>query len=356
MIIEEIELQNYRNIKSQKLEFSPNVNILYGDNAQGKTNIIEAVRMLSTCRSFRGAADKELILHGDNETECALNANISSVFEKNNRKYTGEIKIYGEKRRELLLNGAKVPSKEFIGNFNSVIFYPEQLGLIKNAPEGRRHFIDLSICQIRPVYISLLSQFSRVLIQRNAVLKSGDTRTLFVWDERFAKLSSLITKTRTEYLKRLSLKAENTAYEISDGKEKLELIYKPSFEKDENALLEELEKNIERDKELGYTSIGAHKDDFETRINGANVKIYGSQGQQRSCVMSFKLAETEILYDVYGEYPLVLLDDVYSELDPFRRAYITEKIKGKQVIITACEKIEFSDNVKAFNIKEGKVL
>ncbi|MBQ2720954.1 MAG: DNA replication and repair protein RecF, partial [Clostridia bacterium] len=201
-----------------------------------------------------------------------------------------------------------------------------------------------------------LSQFSRVLQQRNALLKSGDLATLEIWDERFAKLSFLVTKTRENYISRLESFAAPVANEISGGAEILKLRYVPSFDaENETELFCELVKHRDRDKELGFTTVGAHKDDFETYLNGKNVKIYGSQGQQRSCVMAFKLAEAEILAETSGEYPLILLDDVFSELDIGRRNYITGKILGKQVIITSCDPIPSLPDANLIEVKNGVV-
>lgn len=350
MFLRSLDLTSFRNIQSAHVIFDEGVNILCGNNAQGKTNIMEAIRFFSECRSFRGASDKEMILSGQNFS------NIIAQFEKDGRPQSAEVRFYSEKRREIYLNESKVVPKEFMGNLNSVLFYPEQLTLIKNGPDNRRRFMDVSVCQIRPVYYTLLSQFSRVLQQRNALLKSGDISTLDIWDERFAKLSFLVTKTRENYIIRLEQFAAPVANEISGGAEELKLKYVPSFyANDENELFSELEKNRERDRELGYTSIGAHKDDFETYLNGKNVKIYGSQGQQRSCVMSFKLAEAEILAETTGEYPLILLDDVFSELDIGRRNYITGKILGKQVIITSCDPIPLLKDSNLICVKEGRI-
>lgn len=350
MILNALNLNSFRNIEAARAEFRDGVNILCGNNAQGKTNIIEAIRFFSECRSFRGATDREIIMSGRNT------AYIEAEFDKEDRSQTAEIRFSGEKRREIFLNGGKMLPKEFLGNLNSVLFYPEQLSLIKNGPDNRRRFIDLSVCQIRPVFYTLLSRFSRVLMQRNALLKSEDLQTLDVWDERFAKLSFLVTKTRENYLLRLEEHAVPAVKEISGGTEDLSLRYVPSFEaEDENDLYYELVRNRERDKELGYTSVGAHKDDFETYINGRNVKVYGSQGQQRSCVMAFKLAEAEILGEMNGEYPLILLDDVFSELDTGRREYITGKIRGKQVIITSCDPIPSLPDANLIYVEHGTV-
>ncbi len=350
MILKTLDLQNFRNIESARVEFREGVNILYGNNAQGKTNIIEAIRFFSECRSFRGASDKEIIMAGRNA------AYIEAEFEKEDRLQNAEVRFYDDKRREIYLNGGKTGPKEFLGKLNSVLFYPEQLSLIKNGPDNRRRFIDLSVCQLRPVYYTLLSRFSRVLLQRNALLKNGDYQTLDIWDERFAKLSFLVTKTRENYLQRLEGHAVPALREISGGTEELRLKYVPSFEAtDENDLYNELVRTHDRDKELGYTTVGAHKDDFESYINDKNVKIYGSQGQQRSCVMAFKLAETEIVGEMNGEYPLILLDDVFSELDTGRRDYITGKIKGKQVIITSCDPIPSLPDANLIYVENGTV-
>ncbi|MBQ6052136.1 MAG: DNA replication/repair protein RecF [Clostridia bacterium] len=350
MILKSLELNSFRNITHAKVEFDEGVNILYGNNAQGKTNIIEAIRFFSECRSFRGANDRELIMSGENR------ADITAVFDKDGREQTVEVRFDAEKRREIFLNGAKTTPKEYIGSFNTVLFYPEQLSLIKNGPENRRNFADIAICQLRPAYYSLLSRFKRTLQQRNALLKSGDMRTLDIWDERFAKLSFLVTKTRKNFVSRLEEFAKPSVNDISGGKEELSLRYLPSPEtEDENGLYCELVKNRDRDFEAGNTCVGAHRDDFETYLNGNNVKIYGSQGQQRSCVMSFKLAEAEITGETRGEYPLILLDDVFSELDTSRREYITDRIMGKQVIITSCDPISSMENANKIYVENGGV-
>lgn len=345
-----LELNGFRNIKASRVVFDEGVNILCGKNAQGKTNIIEAVRFFSECRSFRGASEKEIIRSGDTA------ANVTAEFEKENRVQTAQVRFFTEKRREIYLNGGKVQPKELIGKFNSVLFYPEQLTLIKNGPDNRRRFTDVSVCQIRPVYYSLLVQFTRVLAQRNALLKSGDVRTLDIWDERFAKLSFLVTKTRENYISKLEKYSAPIASEISGGKEELKLRYVHScYAENESEIFDMLVKNRERDRELGYTSVGAHKDDFETYLNDKNVKIYGSQGQQRSCVMAFKLAEAEIIGEVCDEYPLILLDDVFSELDTDRRNYITERIVGKQVIITSCDPIPSLTDANLIHVENGGI-
>lgn len=350
MILKSLELNSFRNVLHAKVEFKDGVNVLYGNNAQGKTNIIEAIRFFSECSSFRGANDRELIMSGKNR------AVITAVFEKDGREQTVEVRFDAEKRREIYLNGAKTSPKEYIGSFNTVIFFPEQLSLIKNGPENRRKFADTAIYQLRPAYYSLRSRFERTLHQRNALLKSGDMRTLDIWDERFAKLSFLITKTRKNFVLRLEEFAKPYVKDISGGKEELSLKYVPSFDaEDENALYRELVKNRERDFEYGNTNAGAHKDDFETFLNGNDVKKFGSQGQQRSCVMSFKLAEAEITGNTRGEYPLILLDDVFSELDTSRREFITGKIMGKQVIITSCDPISSMENANKIYVENGGV-
>ena len=313
MYIKSLYLKNFRNFSDSTINFSDGINVLYGDNAQGKTNIIEAVWLFSSCKSFRTNNERELI-NNDSST-----ANTFGVFARNGREYKAEFRLNREKRREIYLNGIKVKPKEIIGKFNSVMFYPELLGLIKNGPDERRKFLDFSICQIKPAFYDILHEYNRVLAQRNRLLK-GDNRpdisVLEVWDLKLSKLSALISKTRMEYLKKLDVFTKKLHSEISAGKEELSLEYlTKNISYGEDEVLSLLKKELDRDLHLGYTSVGCHKDDFEVGINGQSARIFGSQGQQRSCVMSLKLAEAEIINRLYGEYPLILLDDVLSELD-----------------------------------------
>ena len=354
MYIKSLCLKNFRNFSGSVIDFSEGINVLYGDNAQGKTNIIEAVWLFSSCKSFRTNNERELI-NNDSQSASSL-----GVFARNGREYKAEFRLNREKRREIYLNGIKVKPKEIIGKFTSIMFYPELLGLIKNGPDERRRFLDFSICQLKPAFYDILQEYTRVLLQRNRLLKNDmqtELYTLDIWDQKLAGLSAAISETRMQYLQKLDGFTKKIHSEISAGKEELSLEYitkNKSYSEEE--VLSLLRRERERDLRLGYTSVGCHKDDFGVDINGKSARIFGSQGQQRSCVMSLKLAEAEIINRVYGEYPLILLDDVLSELDETRREFIIEKITGKQVIITTCEKIDFSLNSHAIKVEKGSVV
>jgi len=356
MYIKKLYLENFRNIEKQELNFSEGVNILTGLNAQGKTNIIEAIWLFSAGRSFRTNNEKDHILRGKEFSNTEIE------FLKAGREQTAQIKFSDKKRKQLFLNGIKVPSKEFIGNFTSVLFFPEHLDLVKEGPEVRRRFIDFAICQIKPKYFSVLSEYNKVLFQRNNALKSEDEAmlsTVTVWNERLSSLGGYIHMIRKKYIAELEKNSVPVLEKISDGKEIISLRYE-SFSEDSESiseakerLLRRLEDTVEKDKILGYTSEGIHKDDISIFINGESARAFGSQGQQRSCVMAMKIGEAEIVNSICGEYPVLLFDDVFSELDKNRKEYIIEKIKGKQVIITACENIESFGNAKLFNISNG---
>ena len=252
-----------------------------------------------------------------------------------------------------------------VGQINTVLFYPEHLSLIKNGPEIRRKALDAAICQIKPGFFRVLSEYSKVLAQRNFLLKSQRKdmlETLDSWDIKLAKLGGIITNTRKTYLEKLLVFAEKTVDEISSGKEKMTAEYQSysgkettSAEEEEKALYKKLKESFSEDERLFCTTEGCHRDDFTLFINGNTAKIYGSQGQQRSLVMALKLAEADICYEYNDEYPVMLFDDVFSELDSLRKAYITENIKNRQVIVTTCEKTEFFENAKYFSVLRGKV-
>lgn len=360
MILKETELENFRNIEKEKIILNEGVNIFYGDNAQGKTNIIESIWLFSALKSFRGAKDADFVKKG-----CDF-AEIKCLFEKSGREINADIKFFQEKRKEIYKNKVKIKSAEMIGQINTVLFYPEHLSLIKSGPEVRRKFLDTAICQIKPQFFRVLNEYTKVLMQRNCLLRSenGDIiNTVETWDRKLAKLGALITNTRKTYLEKIFEKAEKTVDEISSGKEKISAVYSsfsgseiiPS-EEEEKILYSKLRETFREDIILKHTSEGSHRDDFTVYINGNTAKIYGSQGQQRSVVMALKLAEADICREYNDEYPVMLFDDIFSELDSLRKAYITESIMDKQVIVTTCEKIDFFEKAKYFNVKNGKVI
>lgn len=352
-----LTLRNFRNIAEECLHFDEGVNIFLGKNGQGKTNLIEALWLFSVNRSFRSATESDFIRIGQDS------ASISTTFFKNGRNQSEELRFFAGKNREMLKNGAKIKPSEALGLFCCVLFFPEHLLLIKSGPEERRKFLDAAISQIKPQYDRLLKEYLSLLSRRNYILKNQRKdlmETLDLYDIRLARVGGIVSVTRRSYLNRLEGHAKKVVDEISGGKEQIDLFFR-SFcgEGDsrsaEEKLLAELEKNKSEDLRLGYTSAGSHRDDFSVLLNRLPAKTYASQGQQRSCVMALKLAEAEVLKEETGEVPLMLFDDVFSELDYSRKAYITEKIRGKQVFISACEKGRGFRTARVFRIENGTV-
>lgn len=362
MEVKSLQLQNFRNFESEALQFAPGVNILLGDNAQGKTNVIEALWLFSACKSFRVTDDKPFLRIGEHR------AAIYGEYARNDRIYRPVMKFYDDKRREMFLNNVAVRPRELVGQFPAVLFYPDHLSLVKGSPELRRKFLDLALCQADPAILPLLNEYNKVHQQRNALLKQYRERidakeALDVWDEKIASLSAKICLKRYEFLAAMEPFAKRVMDEISGGRERLDLAYKTvcnlparDYEDLEDRFFYALKQNRERDIYSGHTSTGVHRDDFEIYINGENAKIYASQGQQRSCVMALKMAEADLLRAASGEFPIMLFDDVFSELDPYRRSYIIERIRGRQVILSCCEDTGDFKEAKIFRIEKGAVL
>jgi len=362
MIIKSLQVQNFRNFEMQEFEFEPGVNILLGDNAQGKTNVIEALWLFSACKSFRVTDDKPFLRIGEHR------AAIYGEYERNGRVYRPVMKFYDDKRREIFLNNVAVRPKEIVGQFPAVLFFPDHLSLVKGSPELRRKFLDLALCQCDPSMLAVLNEYNKVHQQRNALLKQYRERfdaksALDVWDEKIASLSAKIAWRRHEYLSAMQPFAQKVMDEISGGKERLDIVYKtvcPMPRRDlddlEDQFFYNLKSHREKDILSGHTSTGVHRDDFDLYINGENAKIYASQGQQRSCVMALKMAEADLLRQASGEYPIMLFDDVFSELDPFRKSYIIERIRGRQVILSCCEDPGDFTGAKVFRIQGGQVV
>ena len=343
-----LELYNFRNYEYENISFSDGVNIIHGENGMGKTNILEAVYYFSYGRSFRSGG-KEVIKDGEKE------ARISLSFENSQRKLESDIKFLSGKRKEIYINEIELKkTSQLLGNFICVLFTPDEMGIIKGMPEVRRKFCDSSIMPLRPNYIKELIKYRNILAQKTALLKSRQYETLDIWNEKLAETGSRIMTLRESYIERINQKAREIQNEISGRKEELNLIYNPSVKLKEN-YLEKLTEYKEKEKENLFCMVGVHRDDIDIFINGKPAKNYASQGQIRTAVLSLKLAETEIIKEETGEYPVMLLDDILSELDKSRREFLISKIKGKQIIIT-CTDIEnyFNDNVNIIEIKDGK--
>ncbi len=360
MTVKKLALSNFRNIENMVFSACNQVNIIYGDNAQGKTNLIEALWLFTGAKSFRGAKDSEMVALGKNAARLSLS------FMAEEREQEARLSFYTAengggrppKKKELLLNGAARDSvSAMMGRFCAVVFSPSHLAIVSEGPGERRRFLDVAVGQVRPVYERLLAEYQKALAQRNALLKDIPHHpdlldTVELWDERLAKAGASIMRLRMKYIKRLSEKAREVYAGIAGEKERLFTAYQPSVELPagditlENlhaALREAMRADIKEDLRAGFTTRGVHRDELELAIDGLAVKTYGSQGQRRSAVLSLKLAECAILEEVQGESPVILLDDVMSELDGARKEYILNHMEGRQVFITCCDSAVFSD-------------
>ena len=353
MYINKIKLLNFRNYDEQEINLNKNINIFYGDNAQGKTNIIESIFLCSIGKSYRTSKDKELI---------KFNKDISSVFiefEKSDR--SGTIKIELNDKKNIFVNGIKIKKlSELLGNLNIVIFNPDDILILKEGPQKRRRFIDVMISQLRPNYIYYLNLYNKTLEQRNNYLKQikNDNKSeemLEIWDEKLAEYGEKIYLYRNEFIEKIKNKINTIHNNITENKENLKLEYISDCFKKEN-YLNLLKERRKLDIIKGFTTRGAHRDDFNIYINNDLVNIYGSQGQNRTVVLSLKISEMQVIYDEIGEYPILLLDDFMSELDEKRRKNFLEYIQNTQVIITCTDKIDnINKDYKLFNVINGKI-
>ncbi|MBQ8393265.1 MAG: DNA replication/repair protein RecF [Clostridia bacterium] len=364
MKIKSTELIGFRNIDSELIEFSDGVNVIYGDNAQGKTNILEGIYIFARGRSFRASKDKELIKFGSQSAYSLLK------FENSSGPVTLGVEISQSKPKSFYRNNVKVSrTSEIIGEFRAVLFCPSHLGIISDSPSVRRSFLDVAISQLKPDYIRLLAKYNNYIMNRNAVLKREETeeinitQLLDVYSEELATLSAEISLIRDEYIKRLDYWVKEFFKDMTDGKEIPTVTYdanhsiKDSWSKEEarEKYLTLYNSNREREIKYGSTLYGIHKDDLKIDINGRDSRLYASQGQQRSLALAMKMAEGEISREYTNEYPVFLLDDVLSELDEKRKQYILSSIDNKQVIITTCEPSVFdSYNENMIRIKEGR--
>lgn len=355
MIINKIYLENFRNYAKQEIKLDKNINVFYGNNAQGKTNILEALYICAFGRSFRTYKDAELIKF-DSES-----AKIKIDFEKKDREKNIEILINKKDKKTIKLNGIKVnKNSELLGNMNIVLFSPDDSIILKESPASRRKFLDILISQLRPSYVHLLSEYNKVLEQRNAMLKSKRTETIEVWDEQLAKFAENIFKYREEYINKLQKNIEKIIPKLTNEKEKLNIKYKTKFV-DKEKFLKDLKLNLNNDLYRGYTGIGVHRDDFELFVNGRELNLYGSQGQHRTAILALKFAEMEIIKEEVSENPILLLDDITSELDLERLNLIFQKIKEYQVIITCTDANiirnfdSLTNEIKLYKICNGRL-
>lgn len=362
MRIDRLRLRDFRNIAELELQPGGHVNIIHGDNAQGKTNLIEAVWLLTGAKSFRGGRDADLVRFG------AACASVEAAFFRDGREQTADLAFGAGVKKRARLNEIPLPSGAGLaGVFCAVVFSPAHLSLAQDGPSERRRFADGCICQLSPRYIALLSDYSRTLLQRNTLLKDiayapSLLDTLDVWDERLAELGALICRNRAEYVARLAALAGEIYAGISAGRERFGARYVPGGAPEGLArgeyrawLLEALRMARADDLRAGATSVGPHRDDIELSVDGLSLRGFGSQGQQRSAVLALKLAESRLAEQMLGERPVILLDDVMSELDGGRRDYLLNHLDGSQVFITCCDRQSFDSlqGGREFELKAG---
>ncbi len=364
MICRRIRVGDFRNIESADIEFSSGVNLLRGDNAQGKTNLLEAIYYITLGKSFRGATEAEMIGFGK------PSAFVSLDFDDKYREQNLSVSFFRDKRRKFTQNGVSIyKMTDIVGVLRAVLFSPDNLSLIKNGPGERRSWLDTALCQSRPVYMQSLSKFNKLLKQRNRLLKDAeDDRRTFdatvgFWSEQLARESAVLARFRAEYVSRAAVGVERFFSEMTVERETPELTFVSScklsaadcldVEAVYSAYLSLLTSNLEREIAVGSTLWGAHKDDIDIRLNGRSARDYASQGQQRSLALAMKLAEGEICRDECGEYPVFLLDDVLSELDGKRRSYLLNEIVGRQVIMTGCDE-SHGDGAKIIKVDAGQ--
>ena len=354
MLINSIEIQNFRNYNNEKIKLNPNINIFYGDNAQGKTNIIEAIFISAFGKSFRTNKEKELIKIGEDFSNININYK--------NKDREGNIKIQINNKKSIIVNSVKIKKlSELLGTINVVLFTPDDINILKEGPSNRRRFLNMLIGQIKPNYIYNLNMYLKVLEQRNNYLKQIKNgvinEELFnIWDLQLAEYGEKVSIYRKEFIEKIQKKIKNIHNEITENKEKIEIKYITDSIDKEN-LLKGLQKNRKIDIIKGFTSKGIQRDDFVVYINNKAVNTYGSQGQHRTAILSLKLCELDIIEEEVGEKPVLLLDDFMSELDDKRIKNFLKHIKNTQVIITCTKDIKEKNIEKTtFYVNNGSVI
>lgn len=357
MILKSLELANFRNYEELNISFDKGTNILYGDNAQGKTNILEAIYVSATTKSHKGSKDKEIINFDKEE------AHIRTYLEKENVETRVDMHLRKNKSKGIAIDGQKIKkAADLMGLLNVVFFSPEDLSIIKDGPAERRRFADMELCQLDSFYLYNLNHYNKIIGQRNKLLKDMYFQpelkeTLNIWDSQLVSFGSKIIERREQFVKQLGDIIFDIHKKLSGGKEELVIAYEPDVS------IEDFEKqmkyNQDKDIRLKQTTTGPHRDDFSFVINGVDIRKYGSQGQQRTAALSLKLSEIELVKKISKDTPVLLLDDVLSELDSNRQNYLLNSIGNIQTIITCTGLDEFINNRfeinKIFKVTNGTV-
>ena len=359
MIVESLKLQNYRNYEYLNMNFDEKINIIYGDNAQGKTNILESMYVCATSKSHRGSKDREIIRFDNDESHIKVNV------KKNDMNYRIDMHLKKNKPKGIAVNGIPIKrAVELFGILNIVFFSPEDLNIIKNGPSERRRFIDMELSQLDKIYLDCLINYNKVVNQRNSLLKeyafSGREdiiSSLDIWDMQLVKYGNDVIKSREKFVKEINDLVKSIHTKLSGDREQLEIIYEPCVK--EQDFESELVRVRDRDLKFKCTNIGPHKDDMCFLINGMDVRKYGSQGQQRTAALSLKLAEIELVKQIIHDTPVLFLDDVLSELDSRRQNFLLDSIGNIQTMITCTGHDEFINNRfsinKIFKVVNGTV-
>lgn len=357
MYIESLQLKNFRNYQSLDIQFDQGTNILYGDNAQGKTNVLEAIYLCGTTKSHRGSKDKDIIRFKEEE------AHICMRIMKNGLPYKLDMHLKKNRSKGIAINGIPIhKARELFGVVNLVFFSPEDLNLIKEGPSGRRRFLDLELCQLDKIYASDIVNYNKIVDQRNKLLKDIASHprlagTMDVWDEQLVRYGRRIISKRREFIRQLSEMIKDIHKNLTGGREELGLYYEA------NVSEEDYERSLyagrERDLKLRTTGTGPHRDDLCVKVDGFDIRRYGSQGQQRTAALSLKLSEIDLVKKVIHDTPILLLDDVLSELDGRRQNYILDNIHDIQTFIT-CTGLDDLVNErflinKVFQVVQGSI-
>lgn len=361
MLVKNIKLENFRNYETLNLDFSEGINLIYGNNGQGKTNIVEALYMFATLKSHRVLKDKDLIKYNMPFAKSEM------IFCDYEREYNAKFVLYPEKKRDIFVNDIKAnKNSDLIGKFNAVLFSPEDFSIIKNGPSERRRFTDIAISQVKPSYFLRLVEYNKILKMKNKILKENPDiyeGMIDIYNEKLAENAAHIIYFRKKFYDYAKENCQVLHNNIALNTDKFEIIYEPSVKPaDINKMTESLYENLCKFKQKEFyervSVFGPHREDVTFKINGNKVREFASQGQQRTVILIMKLIQADYIKNITGEYPVLLLDDVLSELDKDRRKYILNGIKDKQVIITATDKGSFSrrKDTKLIHIEGGKVI
>lgn len=357
MYIESIELKNYRNYEYLSIDFHEGTNIFYGNNAQGKTNVLEAVYLCGTTKSHRGSKDRDIIRFDSEESHIRM------MVRKDHISHKIDMHLKKSKSKGIAIDGIPIKkASELFGIVNMVFFSPEDLNIIKNGPAERRRFMDLELCQLNKIYLQDLANYNKVLNQRNKLLKDigyaqGLMSTLDIWDMQLANYGKKIISLREQFLQELNEILTRIHSNLTGGKEQIQLEYEPSVRAEKFDI--QLTEDREKDLKMKLTSCGPHRDDFCVRVNGIDIRKFGSQGQQRTAALSLKLSEIYLVKKITRENPILLLDDVLSELDSNRQNYLLKSIHDIQTMITCTGLDEFVQNQfsihKVFHVENGAI-